>query len=222
MFKKLLIMLLLLAPVGASAQTGLTGGPDFIGTSNDYSVTYLESGGASYWHSMWAFDWDGTTASDSTLLFCKVAGCASNTFYGQQQGPSTFGFTSPWILGLYVETNGIADVTPDGSGFWLYSIAALNSNTSYLYNFGSTGVYRDDRTTFVPNTNGNPLTVYGWEDIRGERGVAGGDRDFNDAIFTLESLDGGTGQEIVPEPATMTLLAMGLVGIAGAGKRRKK
>jgi len=214
------LLAVLVMPMTLSAQTGLIGGPDFVGNSNFYKITYLESGGASYWHSMWAFDWNGSVATDSTLLFCKIAGCASNSFYGQQQPTQTFAFTSPWILGLYVETNGVADATPDGTGYWLYSIAGLNGNTSYLYNFGLTGVKQDDRTTFVPNSNVSVLDVYGWEDIRGGNGVAGGDRDFNDAIFTIE--DSGTPTEVVPEPATMTLLATGLAGMIGAGMKRKR
>jgi len=202
--------------------TNLTGGYEFAGTSGDsYEVTYLGSGGASYWHSLWAVD--ASNLNTRTLLFCKVADCVSNSFYGVAQTPYVYSSPSQWVFGLYVETSGTADVTPDASGYWLYSLAALNGGNSFLRDFGTAnGVRQDDRTTIVPGTV-SPLsgTVLGFEDIR-TNGVAGGDRDFNDAIFTLEKLDSGTPQEVVPEPATMTLLATGLVGLAGARRKRNK
>jgi hypothetical protein len=40
--------------------------------------------------------------------------------------------------------------------------------------------------------------------------------------ITTETLGGGTPEEVVPEPGTMSLIATGLAGIAAARKRRKK
>ncbi len=223
MKKMFALLALLVAPVVLPAQyDNLSGGYEFAGNAgSSYEITYLGSGGASYWHSLWAVNQNDLNTR--TLLFCKVAGCVDNTFYGDAQTPVTYGnLSSPWVFGLYVQTDGTANA-PDASGFWLYSLTGLNGGASFLRDFGTVnGVRQDDRTTIVAGTV-NPLsgTVLGFEDIR-TNGVAGGDRDFNDAIFTVEELGGGTPQEVVPEPATMTLLATGLVGMAGARRKRNK
>lgn len=59
--------------------------------------------------------------------------------------------------------------------------------------------------------------IAGLEDINAR---TGGDRDYNDVMFKVEGVNGPL--DIVPEPATMTLLAAGLAGMAAAGRRRRK
>lgn len=56
-------------------------------------------------------------------------------------------------------------------------------------------------------------TVVGFEDIAGQ-GL--GDADFNDLVFSF------TNVTTIPEPGTMGLLALGLVGLSGAGLVRRR
>lgn len=80
--------------------------------------------------------------------------------------------------------------------------AMVWTRTAYETEFGAL-----DPTAFPPEYD----FVIGFEDILG-----GGDRDYNDAIFAVR------GTTVLPEPVTMTLLATGLAGMAGAGIRRRR
>jgi len=56
--------------------------------------------------------------------------------------------------------------------------------------------------------------VFGFEDVT----LASSDNDFNDVVFSTSLLS----RSQIPEPASFALVALGLVGVAGAGFRRKQ
>jgi len=101
-------------------------------------------------------------------------------------------------LGLTVNHNdfGFYLDTPDGIWF---------SETAY----NSDGV--DHMVAF--NAGAIDSWAFAWEDLRG-----GGDRDYNDFVLLADDLL--PSQQSVDAPATLMLMGMGLVGLAGL-KRRK-
>ena len=70
---------------------------------------------------------------------------------------------------------------------------------------------------FVPQTAG--LSLFGFEDVN----YHDSDWDFDNAIFGLDNNTIAPPTEVVPEPATLTLLATGLLalGTLGIGRRRR-
>lgn len=219
---------------GAVTQTGLTGcsNPFWIygdGSNVTVNIDYYGSS-AGNWHSMWAFtagQISGLPASpaspigagDGTLLFCKFANCATNGgLSGAQSNSFLWQSNTEVIFAFY--TAGSADGSPDSwsGGSWYFS---GNSNRNadgqaHFALFNSNGIYQDNRSTLLAGTN-NVLGVVGFEDLTT---ATNSDWDFNDAAFMITYDNVPT--DVVPEPATMVLLATGLIGLAGAQLRRRK
>ncbi len=236
------------SPLADNSGIPITGCGNDLVIPGDFSVTYVGSS-AAYWHSLWVFTTDQITgtpqapaspfnpATDGTLITCKFTDCTLNgspaPAHANDVDVSWGGGTA--VFGLYV----IPNMTGSGSypasgyngeGYWLFSgDASRNPDNMAHAAYFSDKLLDDDRTSTLANVGTNDFLL-GFEDMCAEflydangkmtcSGAFGGtDWDFNDAAFAFAVPDDTT--EVVPEPATMTLLATGLVGMAAARRRR--
>jgi hypothetical protein len=167
-------------------------------TADQYNQNLLNS----------CFGWVACGSLVGTSLFTKPFDVTSNPYLASPL-VTTFGWTTGTeiIFGLMVNQgdgdnwffSGNPSRNDDGLAHLAYFTPALFPN----------GIPGSGGVGLVPGTAGKYL--FGFEDVTYQHS----DWDFNNAIFAL---DEGVSppEEIIPEPATMTLLATGLAGLGGA------
>ena len=113
-----------------------------------------------------------------------------------------------------------AACTAQGAGYRAYYMGqASNNNDNALHSVILTAAEWNTAATLSGCLAESPpcflaaagTTVVGFEDLPNL-----GDADFNDLVFSF------TNTSTVPEPGTMGLLALGLVGLSGAGLARRR
>jgi len=147
-------------------------------------------------------------------IYVKESGTVSVTFSG-----SSASYTSTLYLEGYGElfaSNVATGTTIEIGGFeagqeLTFSILVQNTGQTY---FTGTGSLNADGVAHASVENSEAGTSVGFEDLYG-----GGDRDYNDVMFSFSNTNTKLVQN--PEPATILLFGSGLLGL-GAWRLRKK
>lgn len=210
-----------------------------IATGSNLTVTYFGSEGTTvFGHTLWAFTAAQYEANRTNQCFWWTPGSSCGGVSGYSLGTKAYGdganagllatplVNSPisWAAGEEVI---FALMVDQSDGFnWFFSGDPLRNTPAYswpssqpyahLAYFGTNGVPGNTGIGTIPGTEGKFL--FGFEDVR----YSPSDWDFNNAIFSIEFGGINPPTEVVPEPATMTLLASGLIGLAVAQRRKRR
>ncbi len=195
------------APVGCVNQRPRTWLP-YTGLP---ATTYLNNGGnwAPVFFSGGDYSLDYLGGTPSTRC---VAPCVGGDIAGQNQDWGIFEIANRSnVMNFNTSTTGLPFSGVIAWSTWGLYVDVLGGGRRYsdvdpqfaLFGFG-----RTDPNTWIAGIEDNKNVASDW--------------DYQDMMFRITANDGGTPQEVVPEPATMTLLATGLAGMAAAKRRRNR